>query len=677
MKWMSVPGVALVSIGLLAGCSGEEKVVYENCTVERSDDKVVVLCPDGTEEIVEPPASTGGCELTDNQNGTYTVACEGSEPITLHGDAPDGGCQVERSPGEITIICGDETTNFKIPHCGNGLIEAGEVCDDGAANGSCELGESDLSCTYCLTTCDGFGQNGRTRIDGAVVAITQGELGVVEGVTVTIGGQEVVSDAFGKFTVPDLAPGTYVVRADGGSILPWWYYEAPKRLAPQFTRVTVREGGQVSPVILRKLVGFSKTFTYDGTPTLVDQSVDEHGYDDEYSAWKRLDFELGPDSLVDSNGQPFTGEVELTIYPVFMPTDSTEKWLHYMQGIPNPFNADGEQLRMWAASAIELRAAGTDDKLALAPGGNAAALISADQTIEFPMHLWHFDEDEMVWVQSSSAVSEIADIFEVEEYDQADEHSKVGMAAVRVDLESFGWVAAAEVDDRAWTCIRGQTTPGAANIGVQFEGGNTQTGTAPDGTFCVDVPVTDKIILHGQAYRSAHERFSGQRTEDLSSASPASCATAPTECLDLGAWALDDVNGYCINAAGAQIKPLYNSDDVETIQGTFTSYRELDLLDLDSRPYVRGAMQMDHQYRWGPVSFPQDASCLPANWRHPRFYLRDEEKYHCKQNHFVHIHFPYGTFANSPTGPMTPICTDDGTGCLSLDFEDEFFYCGS
>ena len=42
------------------------------------------------------------------------------------------GCEVDQNgDGEITIRCGETEVSFSIPVCGNGNIDAGEVCDDG------------------------------------------------------------------------------------------------------------------------------------------------------------------------------------------------------------------------------------------------------------------------------------------------------------------------------------------------------------------------------------------------------------------------------------------------------------------------------------------------------------------------------------------------------------------
>ena len=95
----------------------------------------------------------------DGQFCTGTEYCDVVDDCTATGD-PCGA-------GET---CNESTDNCDVPAvCGNGTIETGETCDDGAANGSTTCG-CQTDCTYApaATSCaDGLYCNGDETCDGA------------------------------------------------------------------------------------------------------------------------------------------------------------------------------------------------------------------------------------------------------------------------------------------------------------------------------------------------------------------------------------------------------------------------------------------------------------------------------------------------------------------------------
>jgi len=89
---------------------GSETVVSPGeaaCSVAKNDEgKATITCADGTREVIELTGSAGPqgeagppCAATDNGDGSFTIACPGSDPITLR-NGTDGENGADGAPGE-------------------------------------------------------------------------------------------------------------------------------------------------------------------------------------------------------------------------------------------------------------------------------------------------------------------------------------------------------------------------------------------------------------------------------------------------------------------------------------------------------------------------------------------------------------------------------------------------
>ncbi|MFH1591679.1 MAG: MopE-related protein [archaeon] len=138
--------------------------------VENADDAVcssvctVTYCGDG---LVQSPNGDGSVEQCDDANGIEgdgcsslcerTMACDDGVDNDLDGfiDYPDDpGCAARQDNDEQDIPLDED--------CGNGVIDASEICDAGDQNGvACDPAYDD-SCTYCALNCEEATVNGGT-----------------------------------------------------------------------------------------------------------------------------------------------------------------------------------------------------------------------------------------------------------------------------------------------------------------------------------------------------------------------------------------------------------------------------------------------------------------------------------------------------------------------------------
>jgi len=173
---------------------------------------------DSCDEVNDIVVNTPDDSLCDN--GDF---CDGSETC----DALLG-CQPGSDPCEAGESCNEETDSCEMPsECGNGEIEAGEQCDDGAANGSTTCG-CQLDCTYApaATPCaDGEFCNGDETCDGSGTCQPGSDPcagGLCdEELDVCVAGGDDDSDGDGIINDNDQCPGTMeneVVNSDGCSI---------------------------------------------------------------------------------------------------------------------------------------------------------------------------------------------------------------------------------------------------------------------------------------------------------------------------------------------------------------------------------------------------------------------------------------------------------------------------
>jgi cysteine-rich repeat protein len=132
-----------MSLALWAGCEpedpnqngpGGDKALAASTVVRTQAAASLDACPNGG-ELLE-------YGIDDDQNGVLDDAeVDGDLPICHGKDGKDGstssqtsggGCtHTDNDEGSVTITCDDGTTlTFKVPVCGNGLVETGEACDD-------------------------------------------------------------------------------------------------------------------------------------------------------------------------------------------------------------------------------------------------------------------------------------------------------------------------------------------------------------------------------------------------------------------------------------------------------------------------------------------------------------------------------------------------------------------
>jgi|GEM_PF-552441 len=176
---------------------------YVEITVTGGGD-VLSVCESGI-PVVTGAGSTVNRPLANSVTEDLTVhygtngACSPLDDVTIHADTnvtdtdtPDAVDVVENVGGGVWEVTGDNTDaanrtetvtvthagedayiNYEVPGmggvCGNGTVEAGETCDDGAANGSCPAACS-ASCTVnaCAPVCgNGTVEAGEACDDGA------------------------------------------------------------------------------------------------------------------------------------------------------------------------------------------------------------------------------------------------------------------------------------------------------------------------------------------------------------------------------------------------------------------------------------------------------------------------------------------------------------------------------
>jgi hypothetical protein len=70
------------------------------------------------------------------------------------GDDVTPSCVIEERPGEITLVCPDGDVTWAVPWCGNGIVEAGEDCDERslACTGQCQS-RPGVDCAVDEITC--------------------------------------------------------------------------------------------------------------------------------------------------------------------------------------------------------------------------------------------------------------------------------------------------------------------------------------------------------------------------------------------------------------------------------------------------------------------------------------------------------------------------------------------
>ena len=685
-------------------CEGSEPITLsdgedsEPCSVIEDDDGVTIICPDGSEASLEPAAA---CEVTDHDDGTYTIDCAGSEPVTIR-DGEDGApgspgssgsdgesCTIDEDEGEITLTCGNDTVVFTATVCGNGVVHDTQVCDDGSDNGSCEFGAGEVSCEYCRTDCSGYDTDTRTLVDGTVVSVRELDLGVEPDVTLEVGGVEVTTDDEGKFEVTDLEPGIHSVHITSGEEgwNSWWdTYPAPSetsRLAPQLMHVEVFEAGTITPLVVRTLEGLSESVDYDGsahTHTVLEDTDDYLSGPSTGAAWWDLSIEFGADSIVDDSGDDFSGEMEVTVYPVFMPTTSgpsSEFWTYSNLAIPHPANSDDERLEILAAMAIELRDADTGAELEIADDGDVTAHISGDHRADLPASSWWFDEEQGSWIQvEEDGVTDTDKEAGTESGGAISQLDDIDWGVFSVDIDRTGWWSVADVDVRDWTCIIGDASHSGMAVSSHHERGNSH-GTSDDDEFCIDVPVADTVTLQGHAHRSALERYYGTTTVNTNSAAISSCSDGPIGCVNIGDdLELEDLNGYCMDVTDGQFGIQSSSENLE---GTFhLEQHGVELPDFPATTWNQPEFGISNRYlrQYTEVS-ASAGTCVPLYWRDPMFRSRDLNEHHCDQPWaFLREAWNY---LDNQSSPIAPICgggsgTDD---CANPADDDEYFFCGS
>src|SRR3989304_1544135 len=98
----------------------------------------------------------------------------------------------------VSAETGSITATVTIRGCGNGVIETGEVCDNGSSNGACSATCS-ASCT--TTSCGGGGGGGgaTTQVILQGIAYPKAEITVLKDGQVATGG--ILADAQANFKV--------------------------------------------------------------------------------------------------------------------------------------------------------------------------------------------------------------------------------------------------------------------------------------------------------------------------------------------------------------------------------------------------------------------------------------------------------------------------------------------
>lgn len=136
------------------------------CTVAQDDALTTISCPDGTEVEIPHGADGAGCSVTDNGDGSATVASEDGSEYIVH----DGTNGTDGTDGEK----GDDGSACSITDNGNG--SATISCDDGTEY-TVQDGEDGQDAQPCTVTSSGDGAHLISCPNGSETILFDGENG--------------------------------------------------------------------------------------------------------------------------------------------------------------------------------------------------------------------------------------------------------------------------------------------------------------------------------------------------------------------------------------------------------------------------------------------------------------------------------------------------------------------
>lgn len=359
-----------------------------------------------------------------------------------------------------------------------------------------------------IVGCPGGGTGGGVTADTAK-GVLIGQVTALSGqpvanATVTLNnGLSTSTDDNGYYSFTDLSPGAEMVarfRADG--------------FAPTAKGFTINSAGSSTPACVF-MADAAQTVTLDADSDSTQRSGDSA-------------VTLGAGSLVDENGNPVSGSVDLTATFLDPSTDG-------VMAFPGSFGSAQTQtggdatLESFGFAIYELSQNGSE--VNLAPGSTAdIEYVLPDNAqgqynVGDRIPLWEFDEDTATWIEAGEGEVRLAT-------------DGSGRLAWFATIDHFSaWNCDAPIEDK--NCIAGRVTFGGspvngadiAAVGVTYNGTSTSKSSG-DGTFCLEVKrgstVRVEIRLNGSATPISSQEVT--------------VADAPADCISGGCTEMGDVS---------------------------------------------------------------------------------------------------------------------------------------
>lgn len=350
-----------------------------------------------------------------------------------------------------------------------------------------------MACLALVAACNGGGgdddaANAGTGVFGRVTALGQ----PVAGATVHVGSTSTQTDVMGMYRLAAPAGQTVVrVEADGHLI--------------NVQRTTIAGSTALYLALLPEGPAQPLDSTVGGTIT----------------GQRGAQVSVPPNGLVDSQGQPVTGEVAVHLTPLDPAVEDE------LAAAPGDFEArtrGGATAQLESFGMLDITMRRGDEVLQVAPGQTFAVRIPAPDGMVTPpeaMPLWSFDEAAGVWVEEGELT-----------YDPA-EKVYVGEIA-----HMSMWNADVEMET---TCISGQVLDGDGNPvpgarvrgrGVDYYGADATTANA-DGRFALLVRKNSTVSV-----LALHEEGGGEARTIQSGDATAQQPTSVNDpaCSDGGTW---------------------------------------------------------------------------------------------------------------------------------------------
>jgi len=359
--------------------------------------------------------------------------------------------------------------------------------------------------------------------------VTSAAGGPVSGVTVTAGGQTATTDAQGRYTV-NAAAGEVVVR---------------------FTKAGFVDGLERMTIGARVATQLDAVLLPTAAPVAIDAAAGG-----EVTTARGAKVLVPANALVDKNGVPVTGNVDVYLTPID-PSKEAE-----VRAAPGDFVATqtGNNTMLESYGMVDITIRKGEDKLQVAADKEIELRIPAPEGSANPpatMPLWSFDEAKGVWVQEGTVQLDPA----TRTYTGKAKH----MSFWNADQPFTATCVCGKVYDKA----TGAPLAGARVVGngtTYF--GTSEGSTGDDGKFCLAVRKDSDVVV------SAYHKTAGGQARNIKTGN-ADTSVPPTaddlRCVDIGRW--DVEKDVFIKADGTAVGcgAVAPSFAGTCVQGLFTS----------------------------------------------------------------------------------------------------------